>query len=95
LNLILGAAIDFTGVTLPFDIGNLLTSGMELVKKIGPFVLLGMAFTFAPQLIDLIKSVVEGEKARKGYNRTLRGHHYLSRRAKLSMDVRDWKERNF
>jgi hypothetical protein len=52
-------------------------------------------FTFAPQLIHLIKMVVDGEKTRRGYNRAARHHDHISMKKKISMDFRDWKEQNF
>lgn len=54
--LVAGAAIDFTGVTLPFSVGDLVGSGNALLGLVGTFVLLGMAFVFVPKLINLIRS---------------------------------------
>ena len=53
--MLLGAAIDFTGVTLPFTVTDLVGSGNALLGLVGTFVLLGMAFVFVPKLITLIK----------------------------------------
>ena len=50
MNLALGAAIDFTGIELPFSVGDLIGSGSALLMWIGSFVLLGLAFAFAPKL---------------------------------------------
>jgi hypothetical protein len=35
---------DFSGVNLPFNVGDLFMSGMELVTKLGPYVLLGLVY---------------------------------------------------
>lgn len=48
--------IDFTGVTLPFEVADLLTSAMGLLKILGPFVLLGLAIMFVPKLIGVIRT---------------------------------------
>lgn len=50
-----GAAIDFTGITLPFSVTDLITSGNGLLTLVGAFVLLGLAFVFVPKLITLIR----------------------------------------
>jgi hypothetical protein len=49
-------SIDFTGVTLPFDASDLLTSSMGLVGVVGGFVLLGLAVVFVPKIISVIRS---------------------------------------
>lgn len=46
--------IDFSGVTLPFSVGDMLAVAMDLVTLVGPFVLLGLAFLFAPKVWGLI-----------------------------------------
>lgn len=56
--------IDFSGITLPFGAGDLLTAGVELLGVVGPFVLLGLAFIFAPYIITLIKTAAA--KRQKG-----------------------------
>lgn len=63
-NLVLGAAIDFTGVTLPFTVTDLVGSGNALLGLVGSFVLLALAFVFVPKLITLIRqsfSAVRGK----------------------------------
>jgi predicted RND superfamily exporter protein len=57
---ILGAAIDFTGVSLPFDVVDLITSTMSLVKTFGPYLLLGVAIAFAPKLFVLARVALFG-----------------------------------
>ncbi|OIJ22050.1 hypothetical protein BKP45_05070 [Anaerobacillus alkalidiazotrophicus] len=49
-------AIDFSGISLPFNAGDLLTSAVELLGVVGPFVLLGLAVMFAPKIIGLIRN---------------------------------------
>ncbi|MEF7566328.1 hypothetical protein V4V35_25395 [Bacillus infantis] len=55
-NLAVGAAIDFTGISLPFSVNDLVGSGNALLGLVGTFVLLGMAFIFVPKLIGLIRN---------------------------------------
>jgi predicted RND superfamily exporter protein len=57
---ILGAAIDFTEVSLPFDVVDLITSTMSLVKTFGPYLLLGVAIVFAPRLFVLARAALFG-----------------------------------
>ncbi|EXX79723.1 hypothetical protein RirG_002930 [Rhizophagus irregularis DAOM 197198w] len=56
--MLLGAAIDFTGITLPFSVQDLVGSGNALLGIVGSFVLLGLAFVLVPKLISLILFVV-------------------------------------
>lgn len=60
--LTLGAAIDFTGITLPFSVTDLAGSGNALLTLVGPFVLLGMAFVFVPKIIRVIRGAFGGSK---------------------------------
>ncbi len=56
--------IDFSGITLPFSAGDLLSSAVDLLGVVGPFVLLGLAVMFAPKLIGLIRQAAgKGGKA--------------------------------
>nr|WP_040402987.1 hypothetical protein [Alkalibacillus haloalkaliphilus] len=48
--------VDFSGVSLPFDAGELLDAAMGLLGVVGPFVLLGLAIVFTPKIISLIRS---------------------------------------
>lgn len=63
----LGSAttIDFSGVTLPFTVNDMLSAAMNLVKLFGPFVLLGLAVAFAPKIINLFR---KGASAGGGKN---------------------------
>lgn len=60
----LGAALDFTGVTLPFSVNDLVGSGNALLGIVGTFVLLGMAFVFVPKLIGLIRNSFSAAKGK-------------------------------
>ena len=55
--------VDFAGVTLPFSVADLIASGNGLLGLIGTFVLLGLAFKFAPKVISLIRTAF-GSSAR-------------------------------
>jgi hypothetical protein len=57
-------SIDFGGITLPFSVSDLVTSGNSLLGLVGAFVLLGLAFAFAPKIIQLIRQAFgKGGKA--------------------------------
>lgn len=63
-NLAVGAAIDFTGMTLPFSVTDLVGSGNALLGLVGSFVLLGLAFAFVPKIIRIIRGAFgQGGKA--------------------------------
>ncbi|WP_208592326.1 hypothetical protein [Gracilibacillus suaedae] len=47
--------IDWSGLSLPFDVGDLITSGNGLLGMIGGFVLVALAFIFVPKVITLIR----------------------------------------
>lgn len=51
-------AIDFSGVTMPFSVNDLLNSTMGLVGLVGSFVLLGVAIAFAPRIVSFIKGAI-------------------------------------
>lgn len=53
-------AIDFSGVTVPFSVNDLLQSSMGLVGLVGTFVLLGIAIGFAPRIVNFIKGAITG-----------------------------------
>lgn len=61
---LLGAAIDFSGITLPFTVSDLVGSGNALLGLVGAFVLLGLAFVFVPKLIALIRNSFSAAKGR-------------------------------
>lgn len=49
-------SLDFTGISLPFDASDLVSSGMALLGVVGPFVLLGLAIMFVPRIIAVIRN---------------------------------------
>jgi hypothetical protein len=49
-------AIDFTGISLPFSVTDLLSSSMGLLGIVGSFVLLGLAIVYVPKLIGVIRA---------------------------------------
>lgn len=57
-------AIDWTGLTLPFDVGDLISSGNGLLGMIGTFVLLALAFVFVPKVITLIRQSFAASRGR-------------------------------
>ncbi|WP_197224601.1 hypothetical protein [Lysinibacillus sphaericus] len=50
--------LDFAGIVLPFTAGDLLSSGVALLKVVGPIVLLALAFIVAPKVIRLIRQAL-------------------------------------
>lgn len=89
MNLVLGAAIDLTGVTLPFTVGDLATSGNSLLALVGSFVLLGLAFAFVPKVIGLIRDAFDnGSVGADGVKRDRHGNrmHFQSAEAKAYRD---------
>lgn len=50
------AAVDLTGVTLPFTTGDMVSTGMTLIGLVAGFVLLGLGFRFVPKFISMIFS---------------------------------------
>lgn len=61
--MLLGSAttVDFSGVTMPFNVGDLLDTAMSLVGLVAPFILLGIAIMFAPSIINFIKGALGGK----------------------------------
>ncbi|MBB5354581.1 hypothetical protein BO219_06470 [Anoxybacillus kestanbolensis] len=53
----LGAAIDLSGLSLPFTVADVIGSVNSLLGWVGPFVLLAIALGFAPKIIAFIKSI--------------------------------------
>lgn len=68
--MIIGAAIDFSGISLPFSITDLVRSGNGLLGLVGAFVLLGMAFVFVPKLIESIRyGLLQDRMNHSGFDR--------------------------
>lgn len=59
------AGLDFTGITLPFTAGDLLSSGVALMGVVGAFILLGLAFLVAPKLFTLIRQAFNAGGSRR------------------------------
>ncbi|AIF45724.1 hypothetical protein [Virgibacillus sp. SK37] len=57
-------SIDWTGLSLPFSVTDLITSGNGLLGMVGAFVLLGLAFVFVPKVIALIRNSFSAAKGR-------------------------------
>ena len=51
-------AVDFTGVKLPFNATDLLTSATGLLGVVGTLVALGIAFPLVMKLIGIIKGAL-------------------------------------
>lgn len=56
--------LDFAGITLPFSASDLLEAGVSLLKVVGGFVLLAMAFRVVPKLISLVVGAFRGNSNR-------------------------------
>lgn len=52
--------LDFSGITLPFSASDLLSAGVSLLGVVGAFILLGLAFSMAPKLFQLIRQAFGG-----------------------------------
>jgi hypothetical protein len=46
--------MDFSGLSLPFSVSDLISSGSGLLSIIGPIVLAALTFHFSPLIIALI-----------------------------------------
>ncbi|WP_256816675.1 hypothetical protein [Cytobacillus sp. Bac17] len=57
-------ALDFSGLTLPFSVTDLVGSGNALLGFIGAFVLLSLAFVIVPKLIGLIRNSISAARGR-------------------------------
>lgn len=54
------AGIDFTGISLPFTVNDMITVSMGLLGVVGIFVLLGLALKFVPKWIALAYQAIAG-----------------------------------
>lgn len=81
--------INFPGVSLPFNVSDLVGSGSALFGQVGGFVLLALAFYFAPMLLKAIIYAINTQRSegaqevreywrentdRKTYNKLVRSH---------------------
>jgi hypothetical protein len=62
--IILAAAIDFTGVTLPFEVGDLITSAMALAKTFAPYLLLAIAIGYTPKIFNIAKTALAARNSK-------------------------------
>lgn len=76
--------LDFTGIKLPFSANDLLDSGVGLLAVVGAFVLLALAFTVVPKLIEIIRDSMDQGHMEDGVKRDRHGNrmHYQSAEAK-------------
>lgn len=58
--------IDFSGVSLPFSIGDLISSGSDLLMFVGSFLLVSLAFIVVQSLVGLIRHANYVHQATKG-----------------------------
>ncbi|UOQ47220.1 hypothetical protein MUN88_14205 [Gracilibacillus caseinilyticus] len=56
--------IDWSGLSLPFDVTDLIASGNGLLGLVGGFVLLALAFVFVPKVIGLIRQSFSAAKSK-------------------------------
>jgi hypothetical protein len=61
--------IDFSGIILPFNISDLISSSMSIFGLVGAFVLLGLAFHFSKELMWIISTAIFTHKAGAEYNK--------------------------
>lgn len=54
--------LDFSGITLPFSAGDLLTAGVALLGVVGAILLLRLSFVIVPKLINLIVGAIGGAR---------------------------------
>lgn len=59
----LGAAIDLSGISLPFTVNDLIGSAVSILGWVGPFILLGAALAFAPRIVGFFKKALGGKNA--------------------------------
>lgn len=58
-------SVDFSGVTLPFTVSDMLTTAMSFMGIYGPWILLGLAVVFAPRIWETLSGIISkrGKKA--------------------------------
>lgn len=73
--------IDFSEISLPFGVGELLQNSVELMGVFGPFILLGIVIIFTPFLWEFARVVVYAEKSAKVHKRARNakfGEHFAT-----------------
>lgn len=61
--------IDFSGISLPFTVGDLLSSSMGILVFLGGFILLGLVLAFIKPLICTIRTAFFTHNTHKNYNK--------------------------
>ena len=56
-------AVNFSGVSLPFDATDLLTGGVSLLGVVSGFVILALAFVIVPKLIGLVTGAMRSRSS--------------------------------
>lgn len=80
--------VDFSGVSLPFGVGDLLSAAMDLLGVFGPFILLGLSIYFMPLIRSLIfKAIGDKESEDADY------YKYAMRRNKFKVGMHRAKGR--
>ncbi|HHY72281.1 MAG TPA: hypothetical protein GX497_03470 [Bacillus bacterium] len=79
--------IDFSGLTLSFNVNELLKASMNLIMIVSPFVLLGIALMFSKEIMFFLKTLVIREQYRKDFmkNDWKTGEKKWTRRDSVSM----------
>lgn len=47
----------FTGVTLPFEVAEIITGAFELLKLFGPYIAIGLAIMLMPRFVAILKGI--------------------------------------
>ncbi|TRM08777.1 hypothetical protein FH966_14845 [Lentibacillus cibarius] len=78
--------IDWTGLSLPFSVNDLISSGNGLIGLVGSFVLLGLAFVFVPMVIELLREYAFTGKENEAFKRSGRGEWDRKKRINVAFD---------
>lgn len=82
--------IDLSGVSMPFNVSDLLQSVIGFITTIGPFVLLGIVVAFSPQIIDFLKDAILVEKNRRRINDRYFRDDPVSFRDSFKYNAKSW-----
>jgi len=72
--------IDFSGVKLPFNVTDLLLSSTGLLKIVGSFVVLAMAFYWVQLTIKLIRDIQENKDEWYEHNKNNKFGKFIKKR---------------
>lgn len=56
---------DFSGITLPFTVTDMLTTAVSFMTIYGPWILLGLGVIFAPQIWETVMGIVKKAKSKR------------------------------